>query len=167
MRRHRPVAQSTNHRQTFIIRRLVRLLWRHLLQRQLINDIPRIDQLRHGLQRKRKLLKLPVPLLHIRVMALQAVLAQKLLHQFRPLISGQSRANQKMKPNREEPPDKALFPSESRSGEKRSRHHANRPVLLPNESVSTPIFCAMSTNRLHKGTFLIPSRGTSRNSPCL
>ena len=80
MCRHRPITQSTNHPQPFIIRRLVRFLWRHLLQRQLVNDIPRIDQLRHGLQRKSKLLKLPVPLLHIRVMALQAVLAQKLLN---------------------------------------------------------------------------------------
>ena len=120
MRRHCPVTQSTNHRQTFIIRRLIRLLGRHFLQGQLVNDIPRIDQLRHGLQRKSKLLKLPIPLLHIRVMALQAVLAQKLLHQFRPLVSGYRWTNQKINPAGEQSTENTLFPFMGDSDKKRS-----------------------------------------------
>ena len=84
----RAIAQRTNHRQTFVITRLIRLLWRHLLQRELVDDVLRLNEFSLRLQRQLKGLILAVALLHRRVMTLQAVFAEELLHELGCLISG-------------------------------------------------------------------------------
>lgn len=41
---HGAVTQRPDHRKTLLIIRLVRLLWRHLFQSELVNDVPRLDE---------------------------------------------------------------------------------------------------------------------------
>ena len=88
MRGHGALAQSTDHGDALLVVWLVGLLRRHLLRRELIDDVACINESRNGLQRQRNLLKGAITLLHIRIMALQAVFAEKLLHELRRVVRG-------------------------------------------------------------------------------
>ena len=85
---HCAVTQRPDHREALVVLRLIRLLRWHFLQRELVDDVTRLNEIRDGLQRQRERVKSTVPLLHIRIMALQAVFAEELLCELRGVVSG-------------------------------------------------------------------------------
>jgi hypothetical protein len=117
MRGHRALTKGADHGDALLVVRLIGLLRRHLLQRELVDDVASINELVHRLQRQRELVERAVSLLHIRVMALQAVFAEKLLHELRRVVRGVGQSGR----NRE-----AKQPSRSVRGawgvERRFRH---------------------------------------------
>ena len=71
-------AQRADHRESFVDPWLIRLLGRHLPQRELVNDVARIDEIVGGLQGQREFLEVAVALVYIGIVALSAILIEEL-----------------------------------------------------------------------------------------